>query len=497
MREENSLKNKTIIGLFWSFFEIIANQGIQFIIQIFLARLLLPADFGVIGMITVFIAISQTFIDSGISSALIREKEIKQEDLSTIFYFNLFMAGFLYIVLFLSAHAISSYFKEPQLVLILRVLALILIINSFGITQRTILVRKINFKTQTKISIISSVVSGIIAIILAFMGFGVWSLVMRTLLMQLIQSSLLCYLNRWVPSLVFRMTSFRRLFAFGWKLLASSLIDTLYRNIYYLIIGKIFSAEELGYYTNAQKLRDMASQSITSSVQKVSYPVLSSIQNEKERLKSGYQKIIKNTVFFTFPVILGLTAVADPLIRFLYGSKWIPSIPIFQLLCLAGILYPLHALNLDVLQVKGRSDLFLGLEIVKKAIAVLSILIVLFLKLGIMGLLWATVFVSFIAYFINSFFSVKLLSYSAREQIKDILPVFINSILMGIVVAVCGKLLPFGLIIKLAIQILTGIVFYIAICRITKIEEFNTMYTLLHSAIKKILNAAKVTDGGF
>lgn len=484
MQEQNLLKKKTILGLFWSFSDLLANQGIRFIIQIILARLLLPKDFGIIGMITVFIAVSQSIIDSGFSSALIREKNSSQEDYSTVFYFNLLMAVVLYIVLFFSANIISIFFKEPKLVSILRVLALVLIINSFGLIQRTILIKNIDFKTQTKISVISSIVSGIIAILLAYLGFGVWSLVIQTLIMQFIQSLLLSLSNRWFPSLVFSMDSFKRLFGFGWKLLVSGLINTLYNNLYYLIIGKAFSAVDLGYYTNAQKLRDTASQSISTSVQKVGYPVLSKIKEDEDRLKEGYKKIIRTSVFITFPLMIGLAAVANPLIRLIFGQKWINSIRYFQVLCFSGMLYPLHAINLDILQVKGRSDLFLGLEIIKKIIGLLSIVIVLFFKLGIMGLIWALVFTSFISYFLNSYYSAELLNYSTMQQIKDVTPAFIASGVMGIIVYCIGSILPSGNLMKILTQIIVGLVVYICICKIYRIKELNFVYEILNSIFK-------------
>jgi len=485
MQEQTSLKNKTIAGLFWSFSDLISKQGINFLIQVILARLLLPKDFGIIGMITVFIAISQSFIDSGFSTALIREKKVSQEDYSTVFYFNLVMASVMYIILVFSADAISSFFNEPQLVAILRVLALILIINSFGLIQRTMLVKKIDFKTQTRINVISSITSGIIGIAFAYLGYGVWSLVIRMLSMQFILSLLLCLSNKWIPSLVFKMDSFKRLFGFGWKLLVSGLIDTLYKNIYYVIIGKLFSAIELGYYTNAQKLRDTASQSITTSVQRVSYPVLSSINGENERLRLGYRKILKNSVFITFPIMIGLAVIANPFINLLFGTKWVASIPYFQVLCFAGMLLPLHAINLNILKVKGRSDLFLGLEVIKKVIGVTSIGIVLFFKLGIMGLLWTTVLNSYIAYFINSYFSAELLSYSTKEQIKNIMPIFIVSVLMGIIVYFSGAVLPDNYFIKLVVQIFIGVMTYIGISRIAKIEELKTVYDMIGSVLKR------------
>jgi len=485
MQEQSSLKKKTISGLFWSSSDLIANQGIRFIIQIALARLLLPEDFGIIGMITVFIAISQSIINSGFSNALIREKDSTQEDYSTVFYFNLSMAVLLYIILFFSAPGISGFFKEPQLVSIIRVLLFVLILNSFGLIQRTILIKKIDFKTQTKISVISSIVSGVIAILFAYLGFRVWSLVIQILLMQFIQSLLLSLSNRWIPSLAFSINSFKRLFGFGWKLLVSGLINTLYQNIYYVIIGRFFSATALGYYTNAQKLRDVASQSITTSVQKVSYPVLSSIQDDNHRLKVGYKKIIKNSVFITFPIMIGLVVIANPLINFLFGINWVASTPYFQVLCFAGMLFPLHAINLNILQVKGRSDLFLGLEIIKKVVGITLIGIVLFLKLGIIGLLWAAVLNSYIAYFINSYFSAELLSYSTKEQIKDIMPIFIVSILMGTLVYFSGTMLLANNLVKLVAQIFIGVVTYIGISRIAKIEELKTVYDLSVQFLKK------------
>lgn len=485
MQEQNSLKKKTVSGLFWSFLDLLANQGIRFIIQIVLARLLVPQDFGIIGMITVFIAVSQSIIDSGFSNSLIREKNSSQEDYSTVFYFNLLTAVILYIGLFFLANSISIFFKEPKLASILRVLAIVLIINSFGLIQRTILIKKIDFRTQTKISIISSIVSGIIAILLAYLGFGVWSLVIQTILMQFIQSLLLSLSNRWFPSLVFSMDSFKRLFGFGWKLLVAGLINTLYNNIYYLIIGKSFSAVNLGYYTNAQKLRDTASQSISTSVQKVGYPVLSSIKEDEDKLRDGYKKIIKTSVYITFPLMIGLAAVANPLIRLLFGPKWINSIQYFQVLCLSGMLYPLHSINLGILQVKGRSDLFLGLEIIKKVIGLLSIAIVMFFKLGIMGLVWALVINSYIAYFINSYYSAELLNYSTVHQIKDIIPAFIASMIMGAVLYSIESILPNINLIKLIMQVIIGALVYIIASKIGKIDEFNTVYELLNSILKR------------
>lgn len=486
MPENNSLKTKTISGLFWSSLDIMARQGTRFIIQIFLVRLLLPEDFGIIGMITIFIALSRTIIDSGLINALIREKDAGQVEYSTVFYFNLIMAVFLYIVLYFAAGAISGFFRVPELVAILRVLAIVLIINAFGLIQRTILIKSIDFKTQMKINLTSTVISGAIAILLAYSGFGVWSLVFHTLIMQFLESLLLSLSNRWVPSLVFSVDAFKSLFGFGWKLLASDVLNTLYRNIYYVIIGRFFSAASLGYYSNAQKLSDIASQTITLSVQKVSYPVLSSIKDEGERLRAGYKELVKNAVFITFPIMIGLAVVADPFINLLFGANWTNSIPYFQVLCLAGMLFPLHVINVNILKVKGRSDLFLWLEIIKKSIAMASIAIVLFLGFGIMGLIWMAVINSYLSYFINSYYSGKLISYSTSDQIRDIMPIFMVSVLMGIVVFVIGTMLPDHHLIKLVVQVTAGVMAYIGMSWLVKIEELMTIYGLLGSILKKV-----------
>lgn len=491
MQKQSSLKKKTIHGLFWSFSDLIVSQGIQFIMQVILARLLVPKDFGMIGMITIFITISQTFIDSGFTNALIREKAPSHDDYSTIFYFNLVMATLIYVILFFFSGAIGSFFKEPELKYILRVLAIILIINSFGLIQRTMLTKNMNFKIQTKINIISSIVAGVIAVTFAYIGFGVWSLVINNLFNQLTQCLLLCLYNKWIPELVFNIDSFKRLFGFGWKLLVCELIDKTYNNLYFVIIGRAFSTVDLGYYTNAQKLRDAASQPITTVLQKVSYPVLSIIKEDEKKLRNAYMKIIRTSVFITFPLLIGLAAVADPLIRLIFGQRWIQSINYFQILCFAGMIFPLHAINLDILQVKGRSDLFLRLEIIKKVVGLSLIAIVLLLKHEIIYLLWVAVLDSYISYFINSYYSAELLSYSTIEQIKDITPTFIISMTMGITVYLSKALLPNNNLIKLIIQIIIGVVVYVVLCKIGKIGELNTMNELLRSILKNKKGVAK------
>lgn len=479
MDKDKKMKNKTIKGLIWTFSDLILNQGLQFIIQVVLARLLLPEEFGLIGMITIFIAISNSIVDSGFSNALIREDKVTQEDYSTVFYFNLATAIILYLILYISSPSIGHFFSEPKLSSILRVLAITLIINSFGLIQKTILTRQLEFKLQMVINMIASIGSGISAIILAYLGFGIWSLVFRTIILQGLQAVLLCIVNRWSPSFVFSYKSFKKLFGFGWKLLVSGLINTIYNNLYYVIIGKIYSPTDLGYYTNAQKLRDVASNSISTAVQTVTYPVLSNMQSEEEKLRFSYRKMIRSAVYITFPVMVGLLIIAKPLITLLFGVNWINSIAYFQILCIAGMLYPLHALNLNILQVKGRSDLFLRLEIVKKGVSVILIVIAILMRFTIDGIIWVMVLNSVICFFINSYYSKSIIGYSTFQQLKDISKIFIITIGMGIIAYTPKFFNIDNKFMLLVVQVLFGCISYIILSKIFKLEEFKMIFKIL------------------
>lgn len=485
MHDSNALKNKTIKGLFWSFADVVVNHGLQFVVQIILLQLLLPEHFGIIGMILVFIAISNSIVDSGFSQALIRDQNTSQADYSTVFYFNLSIALVMYGLLFISSSAISTFYGEPQLITIIRILSLVLVINSLGIVQRVMLVKNVDFKTIAKINIIAFITSGGITIVLALYGFGVWSLVFNTIAMQLIQTLLLWLFNKWLPSLTFNIQSFKKYFKFGYKLLLSGLLNTLYNNLFFVIIGRMHTTTQLGYYANAVKLSDTASELLSTTVQRVSYPVLSRIQGEEERLKSGFRKIIKLTAFINFPVMVGLAVVAYPLFNLILGDKWLPSVIYFQLLCLAGMLYPLHALNLNILQVKGRSDLFLMIEVVKCFVLTLLIALSLLFQLGIIGLVWAAVINSYTSLYINTYFSAREIAYSAKSQLKDIIPMFLISIFMGIVVYLVGKVLPDNHVIKLFCQITIGVIVYIVFCKLAKIQELNTIFRMIQDLLMK------------
>lgn len=466
----SSLKQKTVSGLIWSAIESFATQGITFIVGIVLARVLTPKEFGLIAMVTIFIALSETFINSGFAQALIRKTDCTEKDYSTVFFFNLLAGTFFFIVLLLTAPLISDFFKEPILKPMVRVLALGLIISSLTIIQRTTLIKRIDFKLQTKISIIASVVSGIIGVVLAIEGFGVWSLVYKTISQQAINSCLLWIWNKWRPQWTFSKASFKELFGFGSKLLASSIIDTAYRNIYYLIIGKYFSTTELGFFKKAQEFQDFPTQSLNTIMSRVTYPVLAEIQQDTVKLKLGYKKMIKSTMLISMLLMVGIAAVARPLIIVLIKEQWEPSIIFLQLFTFIGMLYPLQSLNLNMLQVQGRSDLFLKLEIIKKAIAIpiLIVGIAFGIKVMILGM-WLS---SLIAYYLNSYWSGKLIRYSIKEQVADILPGFFVALIMGISVWSIGWILPVSELLKLIIQIISGIAISFLLCETFKLSAY-------------------------
>lgn len=472
-----SLREKTINGLFWSSIDNVTNQGVQFLVGIILARILLPQEFGLIGMLTIFIAISQVFIDSGFSNALIRKMNCTKIDYSTVFFFNLAISIILYILLFFGSESIARFFNEPQLKALLQVLGFGLIINALAIIQRTILIKKINFKLQMKVSMVASIGSGIIAIVMALQGFGVWSLVALTLSRYFLTTFFLWIWHRWVPLMVFSKESFMDLFGFGSKLMASSLIDTTYNNIYYLMIGKYFTAVELGYYTRADQFQSLPSSNLNAVISRVTYPVLANMQNDKQRLKINFQKIIRSTMYLTFILMIGMAAVAKTMILTLVGEKWLPSVIYLQMLCFVGMLYPLHALNLNLLNILGRSDLFLKLEIIKKTLAIPIIIIGIFF--GIKAMIFGMIIINLIAFYFNSYWSRIFIDYSTSQQIRDILPSFLLALIIGSGVFTLNYVNFLPSIVLLLLQILVGGLLSIFLGEILRFHDYIFLKKLI------------------
>ena len=481
---EQSLRDKTVKGASWSFIDSISSQGVTFLVSLVLARLLTPDEYGLIGIISIFIAVFNSIVDSGFSNALIRKNDARDIDYNTVFLTNLIISILLFFVLFLSAPAISHFFNQPQLIPLLRVMGAIVIINAFAIIQRTILVKKVDFKTQTKVSLISSITSGVIGIGMAVSGCGVWSLVGQHISRQFLNSAFLWIFSKWYPKLQFSFKSFKELFSFGWKLLVSGLIDTVWREIYQVVIGKCYSPATLGQYTRAQQFANICSSNLNSVVQRVSYPVLSSMQEDKERLKGGYKRIIKVTMLVTFTLMLGMSAVAKPMILTLVGEQWLPCVTFLQIICFQMMLYPLHSLNLNMLQVQGRSDLFLKLEIIKKFIGIGPLLLGIFVN--IYWMLGGSVVTGFIAYYLNAYYSGPLLNYSIKEQIKDILPSFGVAVAMAVPVYAMS-FIPLNPFIMLLLQIVVGAIITISICEMTKLPEYLELKGIAMPVINKVI----------
>ena len=447
-----------------------------------LARLLTPSEYGIMAILTIFIAVSNSIVDSGFSNALIRKTDARRVDYNTVFLFNLLVSGLLYVVLFLAAPAISRFFKEPLLVEVMRVIGWVLVINALAIIPRTLFVKEVNFKTQTKVSLIASISSGVIGIGMALAGLGVWSLVGQQLSRQLLNTLFLWIYCTWRPAWEFSMQSFKELFGFGSKLLLSGLLDTGFKEIYSLVIGRCYTAAQLGQYTRANQFNQIFSSNLTTVIQRVSYPVLSSIQDESERLREAYRKVIKSTMLISFACMLGLAAVARPLILILIGEKWLPAVGFLQIICFNGMLYPLHAINLNILQVKGRSDLFLRLEIIKKIIAVGPL--VLGVLFSIEYMLWGSVCTSLIAYFLNSYYSADLIDYPTKEQIKDILPTFLVSFATAAVMWSL-TLLSLSNWLLLPLQCLLGIALAVLIYECLHLPEYVEVKQLAFSILRR------------
>jgi len=427
-----SLANKTISGLFWTFSQQLSVKLINFVVQVILARILLPTDFGLIAMIMVFISIGASLADSGLTSSLIRTVDADQRDYSTVFIINMVGSVIVYFIVFTLAPYIASFYEAPILTKIIRVFSISFIIRGFVGVQTTILRKELKFKKEMYMQIPSVVLGGVVGVVMALYDYGVWSLVW----LNLVQSSLFAlqhwFRSDWYPNFTLDIVRLKTHFNFGYKLTLASLLNAILANIYNLVIGKWFSPIQLGYYNRADTIQMFPLRTIITAFKSVAYPVLSSIKEDDKRLKLGYKKMMLQVVFWITPLMTILIIVAKPLFILLLTEKWLPAVPYFQILCVSSLLYPLQEYNLQILDVKGRSDLYLKIESMKKTIVVLSILCS--ISFGIYGLLISQVFLSIIFYYISSHFSGKLIDYRMKEQIQDTYKTFVLALSVG---AIC------------------------------------------------------------
>lgn len=480
---KDNLKSKTIKGAGWSAADAILGQGVSFFVGIVLARLLSPEEYGLIGIVMIFVTVLNGVVDSGFSTAIIRKKDANDDDYNTMFYTNMVFSIILYVILVLCSPFIASFFERQALLQLVPAMGLILIINALSLTQYTILTKRIDFKTKTKASLISSVTSGVVGILCAYMGYGVWSLVIQKLIQQTLYTLLLWIFNKWWPSIRFSKTSFLYMWGFGWKMLLSGLLNNIWNQIYQMVVGKFYNPATLGQYTRARDYARLFSENLTMIVQRVSYPALAGIQDDQERMVKAYRKVIKVTMFVTAICMISLGAVAEPLIICLIGEKWLEAATYLPLICISMSLYPLHAINLNMLQVQGRSDIFLYLEIIKKVIAVGPICLGIFVS--IKAMLLGSIGTGIIYYILNSYYTGKKLHYSSWMQLNDIKSSYVIACVIAISVYFI-KFLPLSCFFILMIQIVTAAIILFAICELTKPTEYLELKEITKNVINKI-----------
>lgn len=471
----NSLKKDTTKGVFWSLIERFGTQGVQFLVMLVMARLLSPNDYGVVGMLVVFVSIAQAFVDGGFSQALIRKKDRTEVDNSTVFYFNIVVSVLIYLIFYLFAPFVSKFYNMPTLTPFMRVICLSIIINAFGVVQRALFNANIDFKAQAKASLIAIVISGVIGISLAFRGFGPWALVWQQLSNLVVNTLFLWIYSEWRPILAYSWKSFNELFSFGSKLLATSLLNAIYDNIQTIVIGKLYAAKSLGLYSRATHFADLPSQQFTSVFMRVTFPVLCKVQDDLDRLTSVYRRMLRVSAYIVFPLLIGMAAVAHPMIEVFLGNQWIECAYMLQIICFAKMWYPIHAINLDILQVSGRSDLFLKIEIYKKIVSLT--LLALSAPFGIIAMCYSNLLSSLICLYINTYYSSKILGISLLSQLKDLFPTISLAIVMFAIVQIIIFFIS-NVFAQLIVGIIVGVVVYVSLSHILRFTEFKELISL-------------------
>lgn len=479
----NNIKSKTVSGVGWSFAESILGQGVTFLVGIVLARLLSPDEYGLIGIITIFVTVLDSIVDAGFSNALIRKKEVSNSDYNTMFIANMAMSVLLFALLFFSAPAIADFFNRTELIPLTQAMASIIILHALSITQNTILVKKLDFKTRTKAALISSVLSGVIGIVMAFTGFGVWSLVGQQVSRRLLATFCLWFFNRWWPNFTFSKESFHYMWGFGWKILVSNIINNLWNELYQVVVGKCYSPATLGQYTRAREYARLLSANLTTVVQRVSFPAMAELQDERARMTAAYRKIIKVTMFVTAISMIFMGAVSEPLVYCLIGPKWHEASTYLPIICVTLSMYPLHAINLNMLQVENRSDLYLKLEIIKKAILIAPLCVGIYVD--IYWMLITSVGTGIISFFLNSYYSGMKLGYTSWMQLRDVIPSYAIAFTLAVAVYFL-KFIPISYFIILPLQIGVGSVLFFLLMHFIKLEEFTEIKHIATSFFNKL-----------
>lgn len=485
---ENS-QNKIAKNFLWRFAERCGAQGVAFVVSMVLARLLAPEDYGTIALVTVFTAILNVFIDSGFGSALIQKKDADDLDFSTVFYFNITVCLLLYLGMFAAAPLIAGFYNDAELTPVVRVLSLTLVISGVKNVQQAYISRTMQFKRFFFATLGGTIGAAVIGIAMAYMGYGVWALVAQQIFNATVDTIILWVTVKWRPKRMFSWQRLKGLFSFGWKLLASSLLDTVYNNLRQLIIGKMYTTADLAQYNRGKNLPNLFINNINSSINSVLFPTLSQAQDDASRVKNMTRRSMKTSTYLMAPLMMGLAFVGEPVIRLVYTEKWLPCVPFMQIFCITFMFYPVHTANLSAIKAMGRSDLFLKLEIAKKVIGL--VLLVSTMWFGVMAMAYSLLISSVLSQIINSWPNKKLLHYGYMEQLKDILPGILLAVFMGCCVYPIQWL---GLpdIVTLLIQVPLGAAIYIGGSVLLRLESFQYLWGMVKPSILKILKRDNV-----
>ncbi len=476
------IKNKTITSLIWRFAERCGTQGIGFVVSLILARLLTPDAYGTVALMTVFISILNVFIDSGLGNAIVQKKDADELDYKTVFTFNMGMCTALYLILFFASPYIAAFYDDMSMTAPLRVLGLVLISAGFRAMQQAYVSKNLQFKKFFYSTLGATVISAIAGISMAYMGFGVWAIVIQSVTNSFMGTIILFITVKWKPKFGFSFIRFKGLFSFGSKLLASSLIDTVYNNIRQLIIGKLYTTKDLAYYNKGSSFPNLLVANISSSIDSVLLPVMSTEQDNKNAVKAMTRRAMCTGSYIMWPMMMGMMAIAEPLIRLLLTDKWISCVPYLRIFCFTYAFWPMHTANLNAIKAMGRSDMFLKLEIIKKIIGITVLIIT--MRYGVMVMAYSLLVTTITSSFINASPNKKLMNYSYFEQIKDVMPSFLISAFMTVVVYFIG-FIKINDLLLIAIQIITGGLIYIGLSALFKIESFIYLFDILKNIKKR------------
>ncbi len=472
------LRERSLKAVIWSSADTGGRQGIQFITSILLARLLTPAEFGLVGMIVVFLAVATSFVDSGFSSALIQRKELTEEDKTSVFLFNISAGLGMAAVMYGAAPWIARFYAQPILTGLTRLLALNLFIQACGSVQFALLSRRLDFKTQWKVGMAATAVSGAVAVALAWRGYGVWSLAIQANISALIMTLLVWFLVPWRPSRRGSIKSLRSMFGFGSRVLASGLLNTVFERVQLLLIGKVFGPVDLGYYTRAYTTQQAPASLFQTIVSKVTFPMFSTIAHDRERLKAAMRKCLTTIGAMVIPMMVGLALMARPAVIVLFGAKWLPCVPYLRILALAGALYPLHVANLDVLMAAGRSDLFFRAEVVKKVL--ITIALAVSVPISVMAMVWAILVLSVLCYGVNATYAQRVIDYSIAQQVKDLFKPLLGAAAMALAVGALTLAVRLNAHVLLFAGVTTGAAVYIAMSFLLRVEAVtHTSYEVI------------------